>query len=51
MLGNNTNTNCAHAFDWPVENYDAGTNGATTSSRTDVRSAVYNKGVGDYTVS
>jgi hypothetical protein len=50
MLGDNTNTNCAYEFAWPVANDDVATNGATTSSRTDVQSAAYNKGVGDYTV-
>ena len=51
MLGDNTNTNCIHQFDWPTENTDVATNGATTSSRTHVESAEYNKGLGDYTVS
>ena len=51
MLGNNSNTNCAHDFEWPAS-YDAvSTNGETSSSLTDVQSAEYNKGVGDYTVS
>jgi hypothetical protein len=51
MLGDNSLTNCAHAFAWPAANSEVSTNGNTTSSRTDVQTAAYNKGVGDYTVS
>ena len=51
MLGDNTNTNCAHPFAWPAANDEVATNGAVTTSRTDVQAALYNKGVGDYTVS
>jgi hypothetical protein len=50
MVGDNSLTNCAHSFEWPTENTETSTNGATTTSRTDVQSAEYNKGMGDYTV-
>jgi hypothetical protein len=51
MLGSNSAVDCSHVFEWPLVNSDILTNGQTTSNRTDVQSAEYSKGVGDYTVS
>jgi hypothetical protein len=50
MLGNNSNANCIHVFDWPASHDDASTNGAISQSLTDVQSAEYDKGVGDYSI-